>query len=101
MDNRNEQKLVAFDVDDTLVTEKFEPIYENIALLKHFYRLGCRIMVWSGGGMDYAKHHAEKLGLSKFVHYYAGKDSATAKASKPHITFDDQKIELGIINIQV
>jgi hypothetical protein len=54
---------VAFDVDYTLVGEHYEPIYDNIWLFLWFQRHGHDMIIWSGGGVDYATYWAKKLGL--------------------------------------
>jgi len=54
---------VAFDVDYTLIGEQYEPLYDNIWLFQWFQRHGCDMIIWSGGGVDYAAQWARKLGL--------------------------------------
>jgi phosphoserine phosphatase len=97
---------VAFDVDQTLITCKLKveggilipegpdiPRYEVIELFRKFKKFGCQMFVWSGGGVDYAKQWAEKLGLEA---------TAVAKGSfKPDIAVDDQDVTLGTVNIKV
>jgi hydroxymethylpyrimidine pyrophosphatase-like HAD family hydrolase len=55
---------VAFDVDGTLITNNDTPRYEVIKLLFFFAAHNWDIYIWSGGGIDYANHWAEKLGLT-------------------------------------
>lgn len=92
---------VAFDVDGTLIHQAGElidtPRYEIISLFKTFESLGCEMFVWSGGGVDYARHWAEKLGL---------KATIVAKGSfQPDIAVDDMAHEsefnLGKVSIPV
>jgi len=78
----NQYTTVAFDVDWTLITEDYKPIYENIMLFKTLQKLGCLMTIWSGGGIDYAKQWGDKLGLQPF--------SVSEKGSfEPDIVFDD------------
>jgi hypothetical protein len=65
----NRTTVVAFDVDMTLITEDRKPIYENIQLFQAFKRLGCDMVIWSGGGIDYATQN----GLFRFDMMGAGK----------------------------
>ena len=102
---------IAFDVDGTLIYDgnplyKFvnpetgmeEPLcdtprYDVIALFKAFQGLGYETYIWSGGGIDYAKRWAAKLGLSATI---------VEKGSfRPDIAVDDMAVELGITNIRV
>ena len=59
--------IIAFDVDDTLIVPNVAtktidiPNYRNIWLYQWFQENGDRMIIWSGGGEDYAKHWAEKL----------------------------------------
>lgn len=92
---------VAFDVDDTLIipakaTDNFRdvPHYPNIALLQWFQRHGHHVIVWSGGGVDYAKTWCDKLGIQP--------DEVVKKGSKDvDIAFDDADVDLGSVNVKV
>lgn len=55
---------VAFDCDGTLIDLKGEPRPEVIDIFNKFQALGCVTIIWSGGGEDYAKRIADKLGLA-------------------------------------
>lgn len=83
---------ICCDVDGTLIHHKDDtPRYEIIALLKSFEKLGCEIFIWSGGGVDYAQHWANKLGL---------KYPVIAKGSiKADIAIDDEEVGLGLVNL--
>ena len=60
----NKHIQVAFDVDGTLISLKDDtPRYEIIEKFLMFEELGCHMIIWSGGGIDYAEHWAKKLGL--------------------------------------
>lgn len=83
-----DKKIVAFDVDDTLViwnypsgvqhcakefnnygfTEYLVPNYRMIDALIRNYSQGHHIVVWSANGSPWAKEVITKLKLSKYVH---------------------------------
>jgi len=99
MNINNKNTVVAFDVDGTLITYDDKPRYEVIAVYNHFLYLGCTMVIWSGGGQEYAESWANKLGLSadhivcKFGSHSFG---------KPDIAFDDEiESQLGRVNIYV
>jgi hypothetical protein len=54
--------LIAFDVDGCLIDEYDRPRYDVIAILRELQKYN-DIVVWSGGGKDYAANWARKLGL--------------------------------------
>ena len=93
---------IAWDVDDTLIvpsvaTSHFDtdtPNYENIAIYKWFQSQGHTMIIWSGGGIDYAKHWADKLGLT-------GEIREKYKSKDIDISFDDCDVNLAKINIKV
>ena len=81
---------IAFDCDYTLIGENNEPRYEVIDLFRWFEKQGWEMIIWSGGGIDYAKHWAEKLGL---------KAKIIAKCSeKVDICIDDEMDEGALDN---
>lgn len=88
-------KTIAFDTDGTLIhiTEDV-PRYDIIAIFLAFQKLGCKMVIWSGGGIDYATRWRDKLGLTAEV---------VAKGSfVPDIAFDDEKeCVLGKVTIHV
>lgn len=92
---------IAFDVDGTLIHQAGElcdtPRYDIIQLFKSFEALGYDMYIWSGGGIDYATHWRDKLGLTAKV---VGKGSFT-----PDIAVDDMAHEsefnLGKVNLDV
>lgn len=86
---------IAFDVDGTLITFDDTPCYDNIFALKYFVKLGTQVYVWSGGGLDYAQHWVNKLGLDKYV-------TVIEKGSMlVDICFDDESVSLAKINVRV
>lgn len=55
---------IAFDCDGTLIDYTGKPRTKVIALFKALQALGgCNLIVWSGGGRDYAKNVALRLNL--------------------------------------
>lgn len=93
---------IAFDVDDTLIIPAVAtnmpsdtPNYDVIAVLKWFQKQGHTIIIWSGGGIDYAKTWAEKLAL------FPCEIRVKEKSEDIDIAFDDCIVDLAKVNIQV
>lgn len=92
---------IAFDVDDTLIIppeatglDMDTPNYDTISIYKWFQSQGYTMVVWSGGGIDYARRWADKLGLQP--------DMVVVKGSLlVDIAFDDCDVKLGVVNIKV
>ena len=97
----NESIIVAFDVDGCLIhtigPKEDTPRYDVISIFNHFKRLGCRMVVFSGGGCDYAKRWMEKLGLECEIW---SKEIVPGR-SLPDIVFDDEDVKLGKVNIKI
>ena len=104
--------IVAFDVDGTLITnndsERVHGVPSNdevphvpiINMLATFSRFkNVKIVVWSGGGKEYAETWGRRLGLDKYVWRYASKLEAKELAEiYPIIAIDDiQDCTLGNI----
>lgn len=94
--------IIAFDVDDTLISppeatdlDRDVPNYETIAIYRWFQSQGNRMIVWSGGGEDYARMWGEKLGLK------ADEYRAKAPDKTVSICFDDCIVDLAQVNIRV
>jgi len=95
--------IVAFDVDDTLILppeatglDRDTPNHEVIAIYRWFQSQGHTMIVWSGGGVDYARMWADKLGLKP--------DHIRPKEYVPKlvdIAFDDCDVDLATVNIKV
>lgn len=86
--------FVAFDCDGTLINYDGTPRTEVINLLKAFQALNANIIVWSGGGVDYAKGIVRRLELKNVL--------VRAKGScKPDLVIDDQATNMGIVDFQV
>lgn len=94
---------VAFDIDDTLWKVEGEvgtyhqvPDYDLIQVLRWFAANGDEVIVWSAGGMDYAKTIVRNLGLEGLVTVIP-----KGKVDGIGITFDDQEINIGAANVRV
>lgn len=91
---------IAFDVDDTLI--KHEPGKEScpdygiISVLKWFVNNGHQVLVWSGGGVDYASMWVRKLGIQDIVTVVTKEDKYDVD-----IAFDDHHVELAKVTIKV
>lgn len=93
--------IIAFDIDDTLIIppeatglDMDTPNYETIAIYKWFQSQGNTMVIWSGGGIDYATRWANKLGLNP-------NRIITKGSIAVDIAFDDCDVELGKVNIKV
>jgi phosphoserine phosphatase len=84
---------IAFDVDGTLIDMQDRPNYDVIELLLWFQKHGWETIVWSGGGVEYAKHWRDKLGLESYV---VEKGSIVVD-----IVVDDEDCLLGDVLIKV
>ena len=106
--------VVAFDVDDTLIVpavatgfDRDVPNYDTIAVYRWFQAHGHIMVVWSGGGEDYARMWGEKLGLNADVyrdkHDRAAFTFAYAPFEKaaPDIAVDDSDLTLATVNVKV
>jgi len=93
---------VAFDVDDTLIIPNVVtggaadvPNFDTINLYRWFQAQGCHMIVWSGGGEDYARMWAEKLGL------FPDEVRHKRQCDDVDIAFDDCDVNLGKVNVKV
>lgn len=93
---------IAFDVDNTLIIpaiatglDRDVPNYDTIAVYRFFQAQGHRMIVWSGGGVDYARMWSDKLGLKP--------DDILVKVnhSEVDIAFDDCDVDLAKVNVKV
>lgn len=98
--------VVAFDMDDTLIVPAIAtgldidvPNYETIAVYRWFQAQGCEMWIWSGGGEDYARRWADKLGLEpdRIVSKFKQENGGLV----PDIAFDDAEHALGVVNVKV
>jgi len=101
---------IAFDVDDTLIIPAVAledephpyignygavPNYKVIEIYKWFQSQGNEMIVWSGGGIDYARNWGEKLGLQPF------EVRVKEKSEDIDIAFDDCDVDLAKVNMKV
>lgn len=115
-DGKMQKVIIAFDVDGTLVkhTEPTEPgqfssnslpiVHQVNTLQVLAHSKNVRIVVWSGGGKDYAAMWGRRLGLDQYVWRYASK--LEYQEIKQHcdmlIAIDDiQSTRLGDVNLIV
>jgi FMN phosphatase YigB (HAD superfamily) len=93
--------VVAFDVDGTIIDLSERPRWDVISLLIKFGQLvEVSVIVWSGGGQEYAEHWVNKLGLANYVDEVISKTN-TDLSRPPDITFDDEVVSLGVVNILI
>ena len=92
--------LVAFDVDDTLITITElgcdVPNYEMIDVYRWFQSQGHFMIIWSGGGKDYAHSWGDRLGLN--ANFYDDKYNCLLV---PDLAFDDSDLTLATVNVKV
>ncbi len=93
--------VVAFDVDGTLIDAGptyYEPVIQLLKTLSGFKNI--KIVVWSGGGKQYAERWGRLLDIDEYVWKYASKTEH--EAIKPDIAIDDiQDTAIGAINLIV
>lgn len=86
---------IGFDVDGTLISFEGKPNYEVIDLFLKFQKMGCLMVVASGGGKDYAKCRCNYLGITPNV-ITNKRDLNTVD-----VWFDDEVTNIGKVNIQI
>lgn len=116
-DGKMDKVIIAFDVDGTLIKnagvdrEHGIPSNDDVPIMHQINTLivlstykNVRIVVWSGGGKDYAATWGRRLGLDKYVWRYASKlEHETLKVHcDTLIAIDDiQATRLGDVNLIV
>lgn len=71
--------IIAFDIDGTLISNTNGVGKEHLNidvfnLLVLFSKIkNTKIVIWSGGGKDYAEQVAMKYGFAQFAHVFSGK----------------------------
>lgn len=116
-DGKMAKVIIAFDVDGTLIKnagvnrEHGIPSSDDTPIVYWINTLqvlstckNVRIVVWSGGGKEYAETWGRRLGLDQYVWQYASKlQHEELKALCDHlIAFDDiQATRLGDVNLIV
>lgn len=81
---------VAFDVDGTLIDFNDRPRPVMLLLLSTLLYAGNEVIVWSGGGREYAAKWAERLGVLDRV-TALGKFDPAVKDLHVDLAFDDEK----------
>lgn len=90
--------VVAFDVDGVLVDRSPDKNPEDMIMLMMFFkRIGAKIIVWSGGGVDYVQRRLSELTINMFVDEIRVKGDG----ADVDICFDDQDVSLAKVNIKV
>lgn len=94
---------IAFDIDDTLILPAIAtglstdtPNYEVIEIYKFFQKQGHTMIIWSGGGKDYARVWAKKLGLDPNAILEKNKEGNAID-----ICFDDSDVDLATVNVKI
>lgn len=116
-DGKMQKIIIAFDVDGTLiqngdpdrqhgsVNEGDVPIVHQINTLQVLsHSKNVRIVVWSGGGKQYAEMWGRRLGLDQYVWKYASKlehDQIKAQCDFLIAIDDIQSTRLGDVNLIV
>jgi len=91
--------IVAFDVDLTLITANDKINYRVMDLLRWFLDNHDRVIVWSGGGIEWAQRWVRHLGLEGKVEV-AAKTKENAELLGVDIAIDDEFVTLGKVNIK-
>lgn len=66
------KQKIAFDIDGTLIDEMTNaPKYWVVDQLLWFLKIGWDVIIWSGGGVDYATMWTRKLGFTGLVRVIA------------------------------
>jgi predicted HAD superfamily phosphohydrolase YqeG len=102
--NTGERCTIAFDVDGTLITEDGydRPRRDIIAMLHLFCELGHDVVVWSGGGTDYALAVCRRLGIDHLVRIIPKRNyEQNPQEPMPDIAFDDCETSLAKVNVRV
>lgn len=88
---------IYFDIDGTLIDIYDQPRDDILAMLKTLAKYH-DIILWSGSGKDYAEMWSRRLFINNIVKECRAKEKLSPP---PELTFDDEKITLGIVNIKV
>ena len=96
----------AFDVDgcivDSVTGTSLRPLARSV--LEQLRARGTTVVLWSAGGGDYARRHAERHGIADLIEACYDKDARDGggryvlthldEAHRPHVCVDDQPDEL-------
>jgi hypothetical protein len=101
--------VVAFDTDETIY-KSWDPgdgsrsmmiRWDVINIAICLKQVGAKLVLWSGGGGEYAKSVANRMGLSFLFDEFSMKSNADAERLCVDISFDDQLVDLGKVSIKV
>lgn len=93
--------VIAFDVDGTLISYNDKPRRDVIDMLITLSRLGHRIIVHSGGGLEYAQLWVRRLYLDEFVAECRDKSFVDPPGGDIDVAFDDDLGQFGKHTIKV
>lgn len=92
---------IAFDVDGTLIDSEGNTNWRQTELLRLLSRFkNVDIIVWSGGGKDYAEAIVRKLDLGKYVKRCESKNHLGKSADGRHLFKPDLEPDIAIDDIQ-
>lgn len=116
-DGKMQKVIIAFDVDGTLIKnagvdrEHGIPSNDDVPIVHQINTLAVlstyknvKIVVWSGGGKQYAEQWGRRLGIDKYVWRYASKLEHKELKAMCHtlIAIDDiQSTAIGDVNLIV
>lgn len=93
----------AFDCDGTLQDHNDEPRHHILEILKALAAADHSIVVWSGGGKDYAYAVARRHRIDGLVGRFASKTESKKQGGDiwADVCFDDQPTNLADLDIRV
>lgn len=94
---------IAFDVDGTLISFPDDQPRRNIIEMLITLRMsGHDIIVWSGGGKEYAEVWVKRLFLAPYVQLVMEKPlHRIDEGPFADICFDDEEVKLATVNVRV
>jgi hydroxymethylpyrimidine pyrophosphatase-like HAD family hydrolase len=105
-DGKMEKVAFCFDIDGTLINgdEKYPNTIKLLVVLAEQKWKNVKVVVWSGGGREYAETFVRRLGLENHVDMLMGKleHPVLTKMGYKIVAVDDiQDTRLGIVNMIV
>lgn len=98
---------IAFDVDGCLIRqepgEPDAPRWDVLAMLRTLHACGHDIIVWSGGGREYAEVWARRLFIADQVECMEKPVHRAKEGEGPFVdvAFDDEEVTFGKVNVRV
>ncbi len=86
---------IGFDVDGTLLDYNDKPRDDIIELFNWFKNHHHKVIIWSGGGAEYAETIARRLGLEADAYLMKH------QSEQVDIAVDDEFVKLGRLNLKV